>query len=73
MSYTDTIRLTLGDIHFCKHCEKQLIHTLNFRNVTPLVGIYHKEIITSKNKFNMCIYKDAQETVLCNNEILVIS
>ena len=32
MSYTDTIRLTVGDIHFCKHCEKQLIHTLNFRN-----------------------------------------
>ena len=41
--------------------------------VTPLVGVYHKEIITSENKFNMCIYKDAQETVLCNNEILVIS
>ena len=41
--------------------------------VTPLVGIYCQEIIPSENKFNVCIYKDAQKTVLCNNETLVIS
>lgn len=40
--------------------------------VTPLVGIYHKEIIRSENKFNLCIYKDAQETVLCNNVIITV-
>lgn len=41
--------------------------------VIPLVRIYHKEIITSETEFNVCICKDAQETIICNNETLVIS
>lgn len=38
--------------------------------VIPLVGIYHKEIITNGNKLG--IDKDVQETIVCNNETLEI-
>ena len=76
MSFTDIIKLSIGDRNFYEHSEKQLIYILNFRimflpvdTVIPLVGIYHKEIITSENKY-VCICKDVQETIICNKETL---